>query len=1057
VDAEALIESVREFLQARSWSETQRVVKERPELLGESAAAILERLRLTAQERGDALAEEAFSEHLALLLHCREVGVQQAFLEKAGGADQVRSAELARLLSELSRPFEREELERRISLCHQAIQLASNIADGRLVAVLYSELGQTLVQRVGGDRADNLERAIDAYEQALRLVDPATAPREWAAITKGLGDAYVRRVVGDRAENVERAIEAYQRTLHLLRREDRPLDWATAMADLAKAYQFHPQGDRPENLERAIGAYEQALRVLTREEAPSQWATAMSGLAAAYASRTRGDRVGNLERAIDAYEQALLVLSPKTSPSEWATILNNLGTVYASRLMGDRAENLERAVQAYRGALEVRTPTTAPHEWATTMSNLGNVLSERFVQTGAATDLDGAIQAYEVARQALDPETAPQEAATVIANLANAYCLRASSGREADNLDRALRAYHDALQLLERDAAPTTWGQISLNLGTAYANRTQATQSHSDFRNAVMAYEAALNVFSRHELINEQLKTSVLLAELHISREDWEAAFSALQHAIEASEMLRLSEDYEPQNAGGPDGGRAGSLAAYCLVQLGRVEEALTVYEASKNAILSDQLGTPGVKTDDTAVGKELSGKVARIRHLKDRAEQANVYAIRASLPDSETALIEFLITDFGSAAFIIHKETEGLSAIQIPGFHASDLRAMIFGPEPQGEHPPSGTSLRRDASDAFSPHAPPSDTGLGRATGGHPRSNRWLAYRPSRLDESDEWWVTADHLLAELYDRLWQPVSDSIAALDVSRIVVVPHQGLHLVPLHAAYRLVGGMREYVIDRFEVVYTPSAYIFVSLGSRSQVQGLGRALIVANPTGDLPFASLEAKTVAQSLGAEVQVLDKEEATRSAFLEGVRDATVLHYSGHGVFDPHSPKDSALLLSGGSPLTLSDIKHVRDVGTLNLVTLSACETAVVDVLGSDSGEYVGLPAGFLWAGVQTVVGSLWPTTDLASALLMRRFYESHLAGLSVSASLRQAQLWLRHLTWSELDSFAKFAPADEARHPMGLPVHRSSVPRSSEARERPFAHPLHWAGFVVLGRPS
>jgi len=97
--------------------------------------------------------------------------------------------------------------------------------------------------------------------------------------------------------------------------------------------------------------------------------------------------------------------------------------------------------------------------------------------------------------------------------------------------------------------------------------------------------------------------------------------------------------------------------------------------------------------------------------------------------------------------------------------------------------------------------------------------------------------------------------------------------------------------------------------------------------------------------------------------------------------------------------SPLKLSDIINgAIDLETSQLVTLSACETGIVDIRLSPD-EYIGLPAGFMQAGAPAVVSSLWRVDDRSTALLMERFYQNHLKeGMSLPAALREAQLWLR-----------------------------------------------------------
>src|SRR5204862_6812405 len=114
-------------------------------------------------------------------------------------------------------------------------------------------------------------------------------------------------------------------------------------------------------------------------------------------------------------------------------------------------------------------------------------------------------------------------------------------------------------------------------------------------------------------------------------------------------------------------------------------------------------------------------------------------------------------------------------------------------------------------------------------------------------------------------------------------------------------------------------------------------------------------------------------------------------------HGSYDCNDPPASGLELADDR-LTLADLQQgAVDLSAARLVTLSACETGISDVLRGSAEEYVGIPAGFLLAGVPCVVSSLWAVPDLSTALLMERFYRNHLKNdLEFPAALREAQVW-------------------------------------------------------------
>ena len=75
-------------------------------------------------------------------------------------------------------------------------------------------------------------------------------------------------------------------------------------------------------------------------------------------------------------------------------------------------------------------------------------------------------------------------------------------------------------------------------------------------------------------------------------------------------------------------------------------------------------------------------------------------------------------------------------------------------------------------------------------------------------------------------------------------------------------------------------------------------------------------------------------------------------------------------------------------------DLVVLSACQTA----LGKDvRGEgLIGLTRGFMYAGSPRVVASLWKVDDLATAELMKIFYQKMLKDkMRPAAALRAAKV--------------------------------------------------------------
>jgi len=78
--------------------------------------------------------------------------------------------------------------------------------------------------------------------------------------------------------------------------------------------------------------------------------------------------------------------------------------------------------------------------------------------------------------------------------------------------------------------------------------------------------------------------------------------------------------------------------------------------------------------------------------------------------------------------------------------------------------------------------------------------------------------------------------------------------------------------------------------------------------------------------------------------------------------------------------------------DLYNTELVVLSACETGLGDIKGSE-GVY-GLQRSFKMAGVDYLIMSLWQVPDKETSEFMQLFYQNMLAKQSIGTAFRNAQ---------------------------------------------------------------
>src|SRR5262249_50096738 len=127
-----------------------------------------------------------------------------------------------------------------------------------------------------------------------------------------------------------------------------------------------------------------------------------------------------------------------------------------------------------------------------------------------------------------------------------------------------------------------------------------------------------------------------------------------------------------------------------------------------------------------------------------------------------------------------------------------------------------------------------------------------------------------------------------------------------------------------------------------------------------------------------------------------------------------------------------------------------------------------FVGFAQALLLSGARSVCLSLWKVDDQATALLMTRFYQNLLgrradlkAPLAKAEALAEAKSWLRGLTADEVDGALEALERGPERLLVTDSV-SSSPPHAASPRPRPagvrrYAHPHHWAAFILIGDPD
>lgn len=286
----------------------------------------------------------------------------------------------------------------------------------------------------------------------------------------------------------------------------------------------------------------------------------------------------------------------------------------------------------------------------------------------------------------------------------------------------------------------------------------------------------------------------------------------------------------------------------------------------------------------------------------------------------------------------------------------------------------------------------------------------------------------------------------------DVDQLILIPHRDLHFLPLHAVFPA----------RFAISYLPSAQFGLDLQSR-QALPLQRLLSVEGPGSSehntRVFASLESAAIATLYGkVRSLTITGEDASKGKVISAIKMMSgCFHFCGQG--NHAASKPSSLGLAYQAELTLTDILQL-DFSRYALVCLSTGESGINQAQPLID-EYVGLVSGFLSAGANHILNTLWIVDDIASTLLMIQFHRFLKESLSPMQALRKAQAWLSTITHTELmdwyrDLATQLAIADpSSSHVEKLRHLAQAATHEADPEDTPYAHPYYWAGFTITGK--
>lgn len=880
---------------------------------------------------------------------------------------------------------------------------------------------------------ESLDVAVEAWIAILTHPDFATAPIDIRIATlNDAGIAFLRRYWGKgHVKDLVRALELWTEARQNIPTDSPHLPSLLTNLGTGLSDRYAHIGQL-EDLEQAIRNFEQAVQ-LAPVDAPTLPGY-LNNLATGLKSRhTRMGRLGDLEQAIRYWRQAVQSTAP--SSPDLPGYLNNLGNGLRSLYVHTQTlEDLDKTLSVYHQAVAT-TPPNSP-DLPGYLNNLGIGLSTRYERTKELRDLDQAIRVYQQAVQR-SPSDSPDQPAR-LNNLANALRDRYTRSGQLEDLEQA-QQYYEAACERGQVLAPEVALAASQNWGRWACERAAWAEAVRAFETGIVTVE---------QLHRSQLRRGDQETWLSAARGLHTHAVYALIRAgdptrrcpVEIADMRRRAvEVAEIGRARGlgetlaRDRSDLSSIAhdhpetyERYRTAAARVRQFEHVGRETARHIEQFPSDAPGqhLATLVLAARSQLDAAIEAIRTIPgyERFLRPPSYTEIAAAALPGMPLVYLITTPAGSLALIGSIGSAEPEALLLDDFKEADLDALL---------------IKRENGEVVGGYLP------GQFTGG--------AALTAALAEG----------LPRLGTALIGPLAAHLRQHHASGVTLIPTGLLSLLPFHAATYAVEGQTRCLLDELDVAYAPSARVLSTAQRelRARANGALRLAGVGNPTSDLRFAGPELQSVAMLFPTDATTaFYRADATREAILRALPGSSIGHFSCHGNFAA-DPLDSALLLAQQTQLTLREFVtgDASAFATLRLAVLSACQTAITDFQRLPD-ESIGLPGGFLQAGVPAVVGTLWSVNDLSTAMLMFRFYELHMqgdaaAGLapqSPARALRLAQRWLRDLTNQAL--YAYYEQHRQMEDAMRLAIRELVKGRPLDVR--PYADPIYWAAFTFNG---
>ncbi len=430
------------------------------------------------------------------------------------------------------------------------------------------------------------------------------------------------------------------------------------------------------------------------------------------------------------------------------------------------------------------------------------------------------------------------------------------------------------------------------------------------------------------------------------------------------------------------------------------LQKAQTTQDTSKIQLYQRYLSE--TRLNLVELREQLEESFPKFHELKYGGNSLSIQEVQSQLLDKQTAFVEYFIGDSTTFAFVLTSNSAQLLPLETPQKlekTVANFRTVLLDLE----------AFQKDTKAAAADY---------------------------------------QQKATQVYQTILQPITANLPD-KITQLVIVPDEFLNSLPFEALTtsneEIKGfdfGKLPYLLHDYQIQYAYSANLLRKNQKRqTQIPSNVECLAFAPPyqerggtfarRGDME--SLRSSAVhLEGTASEIQAIAQyfkgqfdfgETATERRFKEVATQFGILHLAMHGVPDFDNANFNHLIftdLAQGQDTLEDNLLHHYEIANMNLqaqlAVLSACETGVGKY---EKGEGVySLARSFMYAGVPSVVMSLWKVSDVSTSKIMPFFYENLANGSSKGDALHSAKV------------------------------------RFLEESSMRYRHPFYWSAFVLVG---